>query len=386
MNKNPRSLAEAALCGLFLTIHGAPAQDWLPTCAPNAGWQAVASSADGAKLAAAAYNTAIYTSTNSGADWTATSAPSANWYSVASSADGSKLLAGGFSLLCTSTNSGATWTTNNSPSGPTFVACSGEGARMAAADASGHLYTSTNSGATWRTNLGLGAGNFVYSLASSADGVKLVAGADWFYTSTNAGATWTARWPGSASGDNYCAVATSSADGTRLLAAHEFLYTSTNSGAAWTTTGAPSAGWASVACSTDGTRLVAVIHGGGIYTSINSGVTWTSNTAPRTAWFSVASSADGSKLIATDAGPGISGGGIYTWQAAPVLGIALCGTNLVLSWPALSATAGFAPQQNSNLATTDWLPVKATVMATNGQNQATLPLPADNTFYCLRKL
>ena len=75
----------------------------------------------------------------------------------------------------------------------------------------------------------------------------------------------------------------------------------------WTKTGAASNNWSSVAMSADGSRLVAVISGGGIYTSTNSGNNWVSNNAPVANWVSVASSADGSKLAAL-----ISGGEIYT--------------------------------------------------------------------------
>jgi photosystem II stability/assembly factor-like uncharacterized protein len=48
------------------------------------------------------------------------------------------------------------------------------------------------------------------------------------------------------------------------------IYTSTDSGATWTQQTAglpPSALWRSVACSADGTQMVAVIDGGGIYTA-----------------------------------------------------------------------------------------------------------------------
>jgi hypothetical protein len=67
----------------------------------------------------------------------------------------------------------------------------------------------------------------------------------------------------------------------------------------WTQTGAPTNYWNSIAASADGTKLVAVVYGGGIYTSTNSGATWTQTGAPSGfPWESVASSADGTKLVA----------------------------------------------------------------------------------------
>src|SRR5208337_4514647 len=79
-------------------------------------WSAVASSADGSELVAAANGGLIYISTDSGATWMPTGAPSTNWSAIAMSADGSQLLAavkGG--LLYTSSNSGATWVPANLP-------------------------------------------------------------------------------------------------------------------------------------------------------------------------------------------------------------------------------------------------------------------------------
>ena len=63
--------------------------------------------------------------------------------------------------------------------------------------------------------------------------------------------------------------------------------------------GAPTAGWSSVASSSDGTHLVATVGNGQIYTSADSGVTWTAQPdAPSTVWVCVASSSDGLHLVA----------------------------------------------------------------------------------------
>src|SRR6266480_1567809 len=77
----------------------ASAQTWLQSSAPSDGWSAVAGSADGTRLlAAAGGNTGtagsglVYISTNSGSFWTATSVPTNAWLSAASSADGSVLV------------------------------------------------------------------------------------------------------------------------------------------------------------------------------------------------------------------------------------------------------------------------------------------------------
>src|SRR5438034_130406 len=96
----------------------------------------------------------------------------------------------------------------------------------------------------------------------------------------------------------------------------------------WTQTPAPIMNWSSIACSADGTKLVAAAGGavvfmssapsGRIYTSADSGSTWTATTAPNIDWTSVASSADGTKLAALP----YTGGG-----ASPVYASADSGAN-----------------------------------------------------------
>lgn len=66
----------------------------------------------------------------------------------------------------------------------------------------------------------------------------------------------------------------------------------------WTVTSAPNTNWSCVACSADGSKLVATVDGGLIYTSTNSGATWLAASAPATNWSGVATSADGAGLLA----------------------------------------------------------------------------------------
>lgn len=91
----------AGLGGFFTVVEVACAQPWATTDAPKLWWKALASSADGKTLVAAANTSGgyfasppapIYVSTNAGATWIQTGAPSNNWTSVASSADGTKLV------------------------------------------------------------------------------------------------------------------------------------------------------------------------------------------------------------------------------------------------------------------------------------------------------
>ncbi|MGO9290677.1 MAG: WD40/YVTN/BNR-like repeat-containing protein, partial [Polyangia bacterium] len=161
------------------------------------------------------------------------------------------------------------------------------------------------------------------SVASSADGTKLVAAVGdlsaatsatgYIYTSTDSGVTWVQR--GTIPQD-WMSLA-SSADGTKLGAAvggfnspatGYYIYTSADSGVTWMQTATQQA-WSSVASSSDGTKLVAVVSFGYIFTSADSGATWT-QTGTQQWWSSVASSSDGTKLVA--AAGGQFGGYIYT--------------------------------------------------------------------------
>ncbi len=64
------------------------------------------------------------------------------------------------------------------------------------------------------------------------------------------------------------------------------------------------------------------------------------------------------------------------------LGVALSGTNLVLSWP--SPPGSFLLQQNSDLATTNWATVTNAPAITNGQNQILFTPSTSNEFYRLK--
>ncbi len=134
-----------------------------------------------------------------------------------------------------------------------------------------------------------------------------------------------------------------SADGTKLVATvqqYPYLYASTNSGSTWFLNGAPSNNWISVASSADGVKLVAaaaviynpaggLAQGGPIYTSADSGSTWQLTTAPSNQWSCVASSADASTLVAAAA---------YNTSNTEY-GLIYLSTNSGASWAATTAPA-----------------------------------------------
>jgi len=264
---------------------------WTPRDASRQ-WTAVASSADGMKLAAATSGSTIFTSTDAGATWTARD-ESRGWRAIASSADGTRLVAAVFQgRLYTSDDSGLNWTPREVSRQWNAVASSADGLKLAAVALGEQIYTSINGGISWTPRE---SARSWHGVASSADGVKLVATVrlGHIYTSDDSGVTWNPNdierdwWP-----------VASSADGTRLLAGVEvgLLYTSTDSGATWT----PHENirqWRSVASSANGNRLAAAAINNRIYTSDDGGASWTARENLRS-WQAIASSADGQRLIA----------------------------------------------------------------------------------------
>jgi hypothetical protein len=123
----------------------------------------------------------------------------------------------------------------------------------------------------------------------------------------------------SASATNYWISLASTADGGRLFAGTAFgdlahgIFTSTNLGSTWTVTGAPAGEWDSVACSADGSVVLASGYRGysyssGVYVSTNFGTDWTLVLSQL--WGSVACSADG-KTMAAAVGGQTGIGGVY---------------------------------------------------------------------------
>ncbi|MBI4659535.1 MAG: hypothetical protein HY735_11905 [Verrucomicrobia bacterium] len=253
------------------------------------GFVDVAASADGTKLVALpATGGPLYTSADSGSNWTARISAD-NWSKVASSADGTKLFAASYifsfgvvvsSDFWVSTNSGVNWRSNSFAGRSIFsaLASSADGAKLVAGSLGG-IYTSSDSGETWNFVFALPANVFapgsVSGLASSADGTRLVAvdgNLGFIYTSTNSGTNWTAR--AGPLGRNWRAVA-SSADGMRLVAGSVYgvsgpdggIFTSIDSGVTWTLSLAfGSTDWYVVKSSADGTRIVTTSNFGALYT------------------------------------------------------------------------------------------------------------------------
>jgi photosystem II stability/assembly factor-like uncharacterized protein len=199
--------------------------------------------------------------------------------------------------IYTSADSGVTWTKHDELLQKwVSLASSADGSRLVAAADGGFIYVSVDSGTTWTPHLA--AGTWL-GVVSSADGTQVVASGDSLFTSADSGSTWTEQtWP-----FNWClpAVRASSADGSKIIAfgvgghGAGYFFTSSDFGRSWTQRWFAD-GWSDMASSADGTKLVVVQIHGGIHTSVDSGVTWKQRKDGD--WTGVASSADGTKLVA----------------------------------------------------------------------------------------
>ncbi len=171
----------------------AQAQSWSSTNLFG-DWTSLVVSADGSKMAAAAYLGGIYTSTNGGTNWMGAGLLESGRPVLAASANGS-VLAAAFDEgnIYTSSNWGANsnWIESGAPVNEwNCLAASGDGSKFVAGTFPGLIYSSTNGGGTWGE---LSAPwDFWQSIASSASGANLLAASHfgYVYSSTNAGATW----------------------------------------------------------------------------------------------------------------------------------------------------------------------------------------------------
>lgn len=360
-------------------------------------WTALATTADGTRLEALSTSKA-FLSSDSGLSWTTNPIPSTSFGAVCISADGINVVVGtGGSVNISgpsyvSTNSGKTFIKALTPNRNwASLACSGDGLRVAAVDASAHIVvTSTDRGMTWQTN---SPPLFAWwsSIASSADGLKLIVAAGGFNGSTNgpvltsadAGATWTSN---SLPISNWRAVASSS-DGHVLAAAQGGLhpggiYISSDAGKSWTLTAAPFTNWQSIALSADGKKLVALtrVARNQLYTSTNLGGSWQSAVLPQAIWTALAISADGSTIFASGDRNIVR----LRTTDSPELTPVFEGGELRLSW--VIGGAGYQLQQAPDLSGLHWTNVlpPPTPVLTNLRYQIDLPALGASSFYRLR--
>ena len=318
-------------------------------------WMAIASSSDGAKLAAGVWDGNIWTSCDSGLSWTERSVGGAPklWLDIASSSDGTKLAAVESATMdCSPCVPGEGWQGECFNFG-LFEPCG-----------PGTIWTSEDSGQSW-TERSVGAKKPWKRIVSSSDGTKLTAtqqpgrrpfgrssGTVW--TSADSGQSWTERpvgafdssaptglerdsapWPGEGVTD--IRDIASSSDGTKLAVTarsqtvtglsdwtlpngerfwdveiNDSIWTSTDSGQSWMQRSVGEAlnarSWGTlyldnIVSSSDGTKL-ALESNGLLWTSTDSEESWTERSLGKPVyWARLVSNSDGPSSPRSVSGP-----------------------------------------------------------------------------------
>jgi len=275
---------------------------WIPESGSFVNlWTCIAASSDGKKLIAASYMSIdflygeVYRSVDSGATWTKIiiDIEPHVWFSVASSSNGNILYAGDLSFyspssgLYRSLDGGQTWERKYSGSYLwTAIACSVDGKIVAASGIEG-LVISIDSGETWIPIIVEGTPAW-YWVDCSTDGRFIVA-ADF----SNNGYIWTIRITEHTgiqvkkqlnSGENGWHSVACSGNGSTIVASTSKadLYISYNYGEDWIKKWSEpifTDAWFPVGCSKDGMCLAGGMIGGPIITSFDAGITWTRQTS-----------------------------------------------------------------------------------------------------------
>jgi hypothetical protein len=162
-----------------------------------------------------------------------------------------------------------------------------------------------------------------------------------------------------------------------LATATPLLFASANAGTSWAQVLNVPGPVNRIACSTNGNLWFAVSSNNAqIYSSPNAGATWITNNSDAVNWSAIAVSADGKRGVATSAN-----GGIYVLRFP--LNATRATTNVSLFWPTNYAVFGFGPEQNTNLAGTNWHAVTTTPTVNNANYQVTLPATNRQLFFRL---
>jgi hypothetical protein len=248
------------------------------------------------------------------------------------------------------------------------LSMSADGRIICAVPSASHPIISTDSGKTWITamNSPVTSGYHLESVAVSAEGTRIfveLTGEDFseniVSTSTNQGTNWTQT--------AFPVVATQyhvacSADGTKVIAAARNgpIYFSTNAGLNCSTSTVPDAAWTSVASSADGARMVAAVNGGSLYFSEDFGATWAETNLPPQSWASVCISSDGNWVGATSStGSYISSDAGAHWLTNQIAGLTIAcsanGTNWIIGGEQLYTSSDGAMTWQTNLSAAEWL-------------------------------
>ena len=273
-----------------------------------------------------------------------------------------------FGLLITVVSAFAhTWEKTSSTVDYGSIGISADGRIICAVPSGGHPYISTNSGKTWFVATNSQWGSLSLSgVAVSANGAKIftaLASATIPKTSILLSQDQCATWaftgfPDVNSSTQYCVAC--SADGTKVIAALNsgpLLY-STNGGVNCYTSSVPAKAWMSLASSTDGSRMVAAANPGSVYFSEDFGATWTPTNLPNAYWLSVCISSDGKTIGAVANRVFISTNAGVTWRTNAItghgIGCSADGNTWIVAGSQIYTSTDGGVTWQGNLASAQW--------------------------------
>jgi len=288
------------------------------------------------------------------------------------------MVSGLFCLVRPGSSAAQSWTQTTAPSNHwTSLASAADGTYLIGSSSSegdGLVYVSTNAGGSW-VPAGVPAQDWA-SVAASADGATLFCGVKYYgpgslWKSADAGASWGLT---TATLSNGCAAVACSANGSNIVAAVPagghyagWLFSSTNGGGSWTAADPGFDLFSSVTSSADGGFWIAVSEMFRSYTSDDLGQTWSGTNNPNgTEFWSVASSADGRKLVAaTTTSIYLSADGGTSWSTSSAPNAAWLAVASSADGTSLLAVAYGLPPYRSTDSGLHWEPTSGP--ATNWQ-------------------
>ncbi|KQO98625.1 sialidase family protein [Leifsonia sp. Leaf264] len=327
-SKDGAHLAAAVKDGPLYTSADSGKHWAVRTAAGQLTWSGLTSSQDGDMLVASVANGFLYRSTDYGKTWTPLLSDSArNWSSVSSSYNGQKIVAtvsGG--TVWHSTDGGANWVQRTNPTGTitwSSSAYAGNGSMFIVGNLTGNPYTSVDGGATFTKQTA--GGSLINAVAANKDGSRIAASRSGssaaVYSSSNGGTNWV-----TSSNSPAASSIAIDPDGTTILAgratfAEYYLAVSTNGTTFTDQTQERKRDWGPIALA-DGGKMIAGVSGatGQIILSSNSGTTLRSVGSDPASWEDVDMSDDGVHAVAGQNtgtfGAATTDDGGFTWRAA----------------------------------------------------------------------
>jgi len=287
----------------------------------NKYWNGVAVSRSGTYVYAVEYQGYIWASSNSGANWYTVTTQTGLWSGIATSANGQYVVAtmlsntfGGYTYSTSgvfSTNFGVSWSNCTSLGGAVYsVAMSSTGQYVYAFYRSLGTWMSTNYGVSFFATIGGGTTNAyaavnddgavvmfpIYSSVNYGNSIQYST----FYNSTGTSTiSFTTQTQYSTLSRYHLSVCVSGNGSTSFSAGiNTQIFRSTNSGATYyACANSPTSLWNNMACSSDGTKIVATQFPGYIYYSTDTGNTW-NQTASNGYWTFISMNSDGTNIVA----------------------------------------------------------------------------------------